>query len=161
RSHGRGNDYVNDSCTDSGSGFLRVDEGKSTATWDVAAGTRGITEGVFEVVSSRPNNRSQWAPGTRICMSIHSGCAGTQPELSSRGGTMKTAKRKVQMALTIISLTFLVLLAAGYTVAGQRPSLSKKEVKAWIASAKTKADHLKLAEFYKTEVARLQAEATD
>jgi len=74
---------------------------------------------------------------------------------------MKTAKRKVQMALTIISLTFLVLLAAGYTVAGQRPSLSKKEVKALIASAKTKEDHLKLAEFYKTEVARLQAEATD
>ena len=74
---------------------------------------------------------------------------------------MKTAKRKVQMALTIISLTFLVLLAAGYSAAGQRPSLSKKEVKALIASAKTKEDHLKLAEFYKTEVARLQAEATD
>jgi hypothetical protein len=74
---------------------------------------------------------------------------------------MKTTKRKVQMALTTISLTFLVLLAAGYSAAGQRPSLSKKEVKALIASAKTKEDHLKLAEFYKTEVARLQAEATD
>ncbi len=74
---------------------------------------------------------------------------------------MKTTKRKVQMALTIISLTFLVLLAAGYSAAGQRPSLSRKEVKALIASAKTKEDHLKLAEFYKTEVARPQAEATD
>ena len=74
---------------------------------------------------------------------------------------MKGTKRKVQMALTVISLTFLVLLAAGYSAAGQRPSLSKKEVKALIASAKTKEDHLKLAEFYKTEVARLQAEATD
>lgn len=74
---------------------------------------------------------------------------------------MKTTKRKVQMALTIISLTFLLLLAAGYSAARQRPSLSKKEVKALIASAKTKEDHLKLAEFYKTEVARLQAEATD
>lgn len=74
---------------------------------------------------------------------------------------MKTTKRRVQMALTIISLSFLVLLAAGYSAAGQRPSLSKKEVKALIASAKTKQDHLKLAEFYKTEVARLQAEATD
>ena len=74
---------------------------------------------------------------------------------------MKTTKRKVQMALTIISLTFLVLLAAGYTTAGQRPSLSKKEVKALIASAKTKEDHLKLVEFYKGETARLQAEATD
>jgi len=74
---------------------------------------------------------------------------------------MKTTKRKVQMVLTIISLTLLVLLAAGYSAAGQRPSLSKKEVKALIASAKSKQDHLKLAEFYKTEVARLQAEATD
>jgi len=74
---------------------------------------------------------------------------------------MKTTKRKVQMALTIISLTFLVLLAAGYSAAGQRPSLSRKEVKALIASAKTKEDHLNLAEFYKTEVARPQAEATD
>ena len=74
---------------------------------------------------------------------------------------MKITKRKVQMALTIISLTFLVLLAARYSAAGQRPSLSKKEVEALIASAKTKEDHLKLAEFYKTEVARLQAEATD
>ncbi len=74
---------------------------------------------------------------------------------------MKTTKRRVQMAVTIISLTFLMLLAANYTAAGQRPSLSKKEVKALISSAKTKEDHLKLAEFYKTEVARLQAEATD
>ena len=74
---------------------------------------------------------------------------------------MKATKRKVQMALTVISLTFSVLLAAGYSAAGQRPSLSKKDVKALIASAKTKQDHLKLAEFYKTEVARLQAEATD
>jgi hypothetical protein len=30
-----------------------------------------------------------------------------------------------------------------------------------IASAKTKEDHLKLAEYYKAEAARLEAEATD
>jgi hypothetical protein len=74
---------------------------------------------------------------------------------------MKATRRKVQTTLTIISLTFLVLLAAGYTAASQRPSLSKKEVKALIASAKTKEDHLKLAEYYKSEVVRLQAEAED
>ncbi len=74
---------------------------------------------------------------------------------------MKTTKRKVQMALTVISLTFLVLLAAGYTAAGQRPSLSKKEVKALIASANTKEDHLKLADYYKAEAERLEAEAKD
>ena len=51
---------------------------------------------------------------------------------------MKTTKRKLQVALTIISLTFLVFLAVGNTVAEPRPSLSKKEVKALIASAKTK-----------------------
>jgi hypothetical protein len=74
---------------------------------------------------------------------------------------MKTTKRKLQVALTIISLTSLVFLAVGYTAAGQRPSLSKKEVKALIASAKTKEDHLKLADFYKTETVRLEAEAKD
>src|SRR6202165_3622869 len=74
---------------------------------------------------------------------------------------MKTTKRKVQMALTVISLTFLVLLAAGYTAAGQRPSLNKKEVKALIASANTKEDHLKLADYYKAEAERLEAEAKD
>jgi hypothetical protein len=74
---------------------------------------------------------------------------------------MKTTKRKLHVALTIISLTLLVFLAVGYTAAGQRPSLSKKEVKALIASAKTKEDHLKLADFYKTEMVRLEAEAKD
>ena len=74
---------------------------------------------------------------------------------------MKTTKRKIQAVLTIISFTFLVLLAAGYSAAGQRPSLSKKEVKALIASAKTKEDHLKLAAFYKGEAVRLETEAKD
>ena len=74
---------------------------------------------------------------------------------------MKTTKRKLQVALTIISLTFLVFLAVGNTAAGQRPSLSKKEVKALIASAKTREDHLKLADFYKAKAVRLEAEARD
>ena len=74
---------------------------------------------------------------------------------------MKTTKRKLQGALTIISLAFLVFLAAGYTAAEGRSSLSKKEVKALIASAKTKEDHLKLADYYKAEAVRLEAEAKD
>ena len=74
---------------------------------------------------------------------------------------MKTTRRKLQVALTIISLTFLVFLAVGSTAAGRRPSLSKKEVKALIASAKTKEDQLKLADFYKAETVRLEAEAKD
>jgi len=71
---------------------------------------------------------------------------------------MKTTKRKIQAVLTVISLAFVVFVAAGYSAAG-KPSLSKKEVKALIASAKTREDHLKLAEYYKGEAVRLEAEA--
>ena len=73
---------------------------------------------------------------------------------------MKTTRHKLQVVLTLISLTLMVFVAAGYSAAG-KPSLSKKEVKALIASAKTKEDHLKLADYYKGEAARLEAEATD
>jgi hypothetical protein len=73
---------------------------------------------------------------------------------------MKTAKHKLHVVLTLISLTLVVFVAAGYSAAG-KPSLSKKEVKALIASAKTKEDHLKLADYYEGETARLEAEATD
>ena len=74
---------------------------------------------------------------------------------------MKTTNRRLQAALTIISLTLLLVMAVGNTAAGRRPSLSKKEVKVLIASAKTKEDHLKLADFYKAETARLEGEAKD
>lgn len=73
---------------------------------------------------------------------------------------MKTTRRKLQAALTIISLTFLVFLAVG-TAAERRSFLSKKEVKALIASAKTKEDQIKLADYYKAETERLEAEAKD
>ena len=74
---------------------------------------------------------------------------------------MKTTNRKLRVTLTIVALTFLVFLVVGNTAAGQRPSLNKKEVKALIASARTKEDHLKLADYYKAETERLQAEAKD
>src|SRR5260370_35303117 len=73
---------------------------------------------------------------------------------------MKPAKRKVQAVLTVISLALVVFVAAGYS-AGGKTSPSKKEGKALIASAKTKEDHLKLADFYKGEAVRLEAEAKD
>ncbi len=53
-----------------------------------------------------------------------------------------------------------MFVAAGYSAAG-KPSLSKKEVKALIASAKTKEDHLKLADFYKGEAVRAEAKDHD
>ncbi len=74
---------------------------------------------------------------------------------------MKKTKRKMQVVLTIISLVLVVFLAAGNTAAGQRPSLSKKEVKTLIASAKTKEDHLKLADYYNAQTVRLEAEAKE
>ena len=74
---------------------------------------------------------------------------------------MKTTNGKLQVTLTIVALMFLVFLAVGNTAAGQRPSLSKKEVKALIASARTKEDHLKLADYYNAQTARLEAEAKD
>src|SRR6266702_7929516 len=84
----------------------------------------------------------------------------TQPELSSKGQNMKTTKHKLQVVLTLISLTLVVFVAVGYSAAG-KPSLSKKEVKALIASAKTKEDHLKLADFYKGEAVRAEAKDHD
>jgi hypothetical protein len=74
---------------------------------------------------------------------------------------MKTTKREIQAVLTIISLALVVFLTAGNTAAGQRPPLSRKEVKTLIASAKTKEDHLKLADYYNAQAARLEAEAKD
>src|SRR5258706_7668394 len=85
---------------------------------------------------------------------------GTQRDLSSIGGSLKRTKRKIQAVLTVISLALVVFVAAGYSAAG-KPSLSKKEVKALIASAKTKEDHLKLADFYKGEAVRFEAETKD
>ena len=73
---------------------------------------------------------------------------------------MKITKRKIQAVLTVISLALVVFVAAGYSAAG-KPSLSKKEVKALIASAKTKEDHLKLADFYKGEAVRAEAKDHD
>jgi hypothetical protein len=56
RSHGRRNDHVHDSRTDSRSDVLRVDEGTSPAAGHVAAGTSGI--GFGRVLFCRPNQTS-------------------------------------------------------------------------------------------------------
>lgn len=45
--------------------------------------------------------------------------------------------------------------------AGNKPTLSNKEVKVLIASVKTKVDHQKLADYYIAERERFQEEARD
>lgn len=72
-------------------------------------------------------------------------------------------------ALWIVSIVVVVISSATLSsfvrtspvAAGSRPTLTKKELKALIASAKTKEDHQKLSDYYKTETERLQAEAKD
>lgn len=71
------------------------------------------------------------------------------------------AARNVSMILAIVSLFVLIFLQTSSVTAGGKPALSKNELKALIASAKTKDDHQKLADYYKAETERLEAEAKD
>lgn len=74
---------------------------------------------------------------------------------------MKT-KRNVSITLAIVALlALLTLVRTSPVTAGGKPTLTKKELKALIASAKTKEDHQKIADYYKAETERLEAEAKD
>lgn len=70
--------------------------------------------------------------------------------------------RNVSIALAIfILLALFSLVRTSPVTAGSKPTLAKKELKALIASAKTKEDHQKLADYYKAETERLDTEAKD
>ena len=71
---------------------------------------------------------------------------------------MTTIQSKLNISLTILSVVLFVFTASN-TIA--QPQLSKKEAKALSATAKTREDHLKLAEYYKAEAERLEADAKD
>jgi hypothetical protein len=73
---------------------------------------------------------------------------------------MKTT-RAVSIIVVIVVLVLLAFVRISSVTAGNKPTLSKKDLKALIASAKTKDDHQKLADYYKAETERLQGEATD
>lgn len=65
----------------------------------------------------------------------------------------------------------LVLFAAALSIpssslisragAAEKPSLTKKEVKALVATAKTPADHMKLARYFNEQADRLEADARE
>lgn len=54
-----------------------------------------------------------------------------------------------------------VLLVTSGSAAKARPSLTKKQLRALIASASTAEDHLKLADFYRQDASRLEEEAAE
>jgi hypothetical protein len=63
----------------------------------------------------------------------------------------------------IFSVAFLLGAALGSSALAVEPSikLSRSEVKTLIQTAKTPADHTKLANYYRAEAMRLQAEVKD
>ncbi len=65
--------------------------------------------------------------------------------------------------ISVVSV-FLFAVIAGmlsHSSAATAKALTKKEVKVLIASAKTSEDHMKLAQYFKTEADGLEAEAKD
>lgn len=73
---------------------------------------------------------------------------------------MKTTHNISIIAVAAV-LAALAVVHISSVKAGTKPTLSKKELKTLIASAKTKEDHQKLADYYKAETDRLEAEAAD
>jgi hypothetical protein len=73
---------------------------------------------------------------------------------------MRADSKKLTVTLPVIAavLTIFTLNAMG---AGETKQLSKEQVKELIGSARTAADHERLAAYYQDEAARLQAEQRD
>jgi hypothetical protein len=63
--------------------------------------------------------------------------------------------------LALVLLASMSFVRSSSVTAGSKPALTKKELKALIASAKTRDDHQKLADYYKAQTERSQAEAKD
>ncbi len=61
------------------------------------------------------------------------------------------------LLLTLTAVVTLVTFSSTFAVA--ETTISKKEVKALIKNAKTPSDHLRIAEYYRQEAARLNQEA--
>lgn len=64
------------------------------------------------------------------------------------------------VALTAVVLTSSAALARG-SPAPEMERLSKKQVKALVANAKTPEDHLRMATYFEAEAARMDAEAEE
>jgi hypothetical protein len=75
---------------------------------------------------------------------------------------MKTVQSRLQAVLVIIALA-LAPFASVYLAAAQTKSttISKKELKVLLKTAKEPADHRKVAEYYRQEATRLTASAKE
>ena len=74
---------------------------------------------------------------------------------------MKVSKRKPVAAAVAVAAFLTVLLSVPQLHAAAPKHLSKTEVKALIANAKTPEDHSQLARHYRSEADRLEVEAKD
>ncbi len=73
-----------------------------------------------------------------------------------------TITRKARVAATAIIPLFVLLFAAVSGVQAASPKdLSKKDVARLVATAKSPADHLRIAGYYQAEAGRLEAEAQE
>lgn len=70
-------------------------------------------------------------------------------------------KQSIVTIATIAMLLMLFTARSSFVTAAGKQTLSKKELKELIKTASTKADHEKLADYYKAEAERLEAEAKD
>jgi hypothetical protein len=76
---------------------------------------------------------------------------------------MKTSLRTSRhfVAFTIISMALLTCASSAGTTSNNAPALSKKQVKAMLATAKTAEDHQRIAEYYREQAQQLSAKAQE
>ena len=76
---------------------------------------------------------------------------------------MKTIYRKFERLaiVTVVSLALLACASTAAAVAGNSPTLNKKELKMLLATASTPADHQKLATYYHGEAQQLMAKSQE
>lgn len=67
-------------------------------------------------------------------------------------------RSRLTIALTLIALTLLSLISV---YSAEQPIISKKELKTLLTTAKTPADHQKIAAYYRHEAQRLRQSAKE
>jgi hypothetical protein len=73
---------------------------------------------------------------------------------------MKTARTNLSLAL-MFALTLASLMSAYPAAAQNQPTISKKELKVLLKTAKSPAEHQKIATYYRQEAARLNQSAKE
>ena len=74
---------------------------------------------------------------------------------------MKTSRPNLVIAAAIVALTMLSIAPAFSAAGEKKPVVTKKEFKTLLKTAKEPAEHLKIAEYYRQQAARLTAESKE